>query len=110
MDDESLKITLTEKLNLIADLRLRYKEAEIKFKSETAELTEMLENLENDVNKEVLSLGSSVKTDYITAVYNKGKETWDKKLLSGYAETHPEILAARKIGEPSVSFHIRTGV
>lgn len=110
MTEESLEISLTEKLNLIADMRLRYREAENKFKRDNAELKEALDTLEAEVKSQVLALGESVKTDYITAIYNKGKETWDSKLLSGYAVAHPEILKARKIGEPTVSFRVTNGV
>ena len=51
----------------------------------------------------VIEQGATVKGDYLMAVYSKPRVTWDSKLLDGYAVAHPEINAARKIGEPSVS-------
>ena len=51
----------------------------------------------------VIALGASVKGEHLHAVYTKGRETWDGKLLSGYAIAHPDVLACRNIGAPSVS-------
>ena len=60
--------------------------------------------LEEDIKDAVLALGESVKSDRMQAVWNKARETWDSKKLDGYAAAHPEILAFKKVGEPSVSF------
>ena len=54
----------------------------------------------------VFTIGATVKANGLMAVYNKGRVSWDSKLLDGYAVAHPEILAARKEGDPSVT--IRT--
>jgi hypothetical protein len=51
----------------------------------------------------VVALGASVKGERLHAVYTKGRETWDGKLLSGYAIAHSDVLACRNIGAPSVS-------
>ena len=51
----------------------------------------------------VIEQGASVKGAYLQAVYAKGRVSWDSKSLDGYAMAHPEILSARKVGEPSVS-------
>ena len=104
---ESLEITLEEKMNLLADLKLRFIEEENKFKSETADLRESMLSLEEEIKKEVISLGKTVRAEYITATYNKGKETWNGKLLDGYAVAHPEILKLKRIGEPTISFRLR---
>ncbi len=37
------------------------------------------------------------------AIYSKGRMSWDGKRLDGYATAHPEILAFRSEGQPSVS-------
>ena len=60
--------------------------------------------LEEDIKDAVLALGESVKSDRMQAVWNKARETWDSKNLDGYAAARPEILAFKKVGEPSVSF------
>ena len=41
---------------------------------------------------------------YPTVFLCEDKTSWDGKLLEGYAVAHPEILAARKVGKPTVSF------
>ena len=62
--------------------------------------------VENQVKQLALIYGKSVvgngESDY-DAIYNKGRENYDAKLLDGYAVAHPEILAMKKIGEPYVS-------
>ena len=107
MTEESLEITLEEKLNLIADLKLRYNAEKNRFDRETADLQEALKSLEDEVKFEVYRIGESVNTDYITAVYSKGRETWDTKRLEKYAKSHPEILQMKKVGEPSISFRLK---
>jgi hypothetical protein len=37
------------------------------------------------------------------AVWNKGRESWDGKKLSGMMALIPQLEQARKIGEPTVS-------
>lgn len=104
--DSELEISLEEKMNLLADTRFRYDEMKRKFEKETADLSDAIKNLEEQIKTEVLSIGKTVKTDSITAVYSKGKIGWDSNLLNGFALAHPEILAARTIGKPSVSFKL----
>lgn len=70
----------------------------------TLELQETaLATLEAEIKAEVLTIGESVKSDHMTAVYNKGRVTWDSKGLEGYAVAHPEIVAFRKEGDPTIS-------
>lgn len=58
---------------------------------------------ENNARAAVVALGASVKGEHLHAVYSKGRATWDGKLLEGYAVAHPEVLACRNVGEPTVS-------
>ena len=106
MPTEELEITVLEKLNLLADMKLMYTEKENAFKADTADLSTSIKELEEEIKKEVLSRGETIKAEHISAIWNKGKETWDGKLLAGYALAHPDILAARKVGEPTVSFRM----
>ena len=64
----------------------------------------LVTELEDGLKADVLKIGETVKGTYLQAVYTKPRVTWDGKLLEGYAVAHPEILAAQKIGSPSVSF------
>lgn len=70
------------------------------------DLNETIARLESEVRQDVLFVGVTVKSGSLMAVWNKGRVSWDSKLLDGYAVAHPEILAARKEGDPSVT--IRT--
>lgn len=69
-------------------------------------INETITRLEAEVKAAVLSKGSTVKGAY-TAIYNKGRVSWDTKALEGYAAAHPEIEKFKKTGDPSVS--IRRG-
>lgn len=62
-----------------------------------------IDTLTEAIKQAVIAEGATVKGAYLQAVYTKGRETWDGKSLTGYAAAHPEVLAFRKIGEPSVS-------
>lgn len=69
---------------------------------------ERTRDLEEEIRQDVLAYGQSVKGLEIQAVYNRGRVTWDSKRLDAYAERHPEIIAFRKEGEPSVALrHIK---
>ena len=76
------------------------------FERENADLIADIEKIEAEIKTVVLEKGETVKTDRISAIWNKGKETWDGKILTGYAVAHPEILAAKKVGKPTVSFRM----
>jgi len=99
-------MTIEEKLEMLAGLKTAYAEAKADFEENTAEAREMIQDLEAEITADVLEKGETVKTDHISAIWNKGKVTWDGKLLEGYALAHPDINAARKIGSPTVSFRL----
>lgn len=61
------------------------------------------ERLEAELKAAVIKSGESVKSEWLHAIYQKPRETWDGKSLSGYSAAHPEILAFRKIGDPTVT-------
>lgn len=119
----------TEKLNRLSDLqaqadviRLRFQElrdgimtpeikaalAEVDAEEATAieAVSAGIANLTDEIKQEVVAGGSSVKGNFLQAVWTKGRVSWDTKALDGYAAGHPEIVQFRKEGEPSVS--IRT--
>ncbi len=57
--------------------------------------------LEAEIKQEVISGGATVKGQHFMAVWNKGRVTWDAKLLEGFTLAHPELEKARKVGEPT---------
>ena len=58
---------------------------------------------ETSLTKKVKSLNvqheSSVKGEDLSAIFNKGRVTWDSKGLEGFMVAHPEIEAFRKVGK-----------
>lgn len=65
-------------------------------------ISEASRAVESDIKIAVLSSGATVKGAY-TAVFNRGRVTWDTKALDGYAAAHPEIESFREVVPPSVS-------
>lgn len=70
-----------------------------------ADTQDRITALEVEIRAEVLKDQKTMKGDKSKwqAIYMKGRETWDGKLLSGYAAAHPEINQFKKVGEPSVT-------
>lgn len=60
--------------------------------------------IKSGIEQEVLKLGATVKGNHYMAVYVSGKTSWNGKALEGFAMAHPEILQAKKVGEPTVTF------
>lgn len=60
------------------------------------------------VKAEVVERGESVTGNPLSAIYVKGKTSWDGKGLTGYAVAHPEINAFKKVGNPSCSIKAST--
>lgn len=60
-------------------------------------------DLQAEIKVDILNLGESVKGDYISALFVKGRSSWDGKRLDGYAIAYPEVLQFKKVGEPSVT-------
>lgn len=71
--------------------------------AEISKLAEQRERFEERVKDWAKLMQSSVKGEYLQAVYSKGRATWDSKALDGYAVTHEEILQFKKTGAPSVA-------
>lgn len=84
--------------------------AEFQSKYEALENDEMFvsrkaeyDALADEVKKEVVAAGQTIKGSCLMAVYAKGRVSWDTKGLDGYVVAHPEVETFRKVGEPSVS-------
>lgn len=76
-------------------------EAEFSGKLEAANAKQA--ELEQAIRDAVVNHGQTVRGEYLTAVYMKGRVSWDTKALDGYSAAHPEIAQFRKEGAPSVS-------
>ena len=93
---------------LTPEIKQKMADIEAEFAGKIETVSERITTQEQDVKQEVILHGSSVKGEFLQAVYVKGREgSWDSGKLKGIAMAHPEILAAKKPdGEPSVQ--IRT--
>lgn len=97
---------LTEKLEALATKKYILERKKADFDEMNKGLVDEIATIETEIKEAVLTKGETVRTDRIQAIYNKGKTTWDGGLLEGYAVAHPEILAAKKTGKPTVSFKL----
>lgn len=86
-----------------AEIKARISEIEAEFAGKTEGVSENIAALEAEIKKAVTQNGASVKGNFLHAVFAKGRVSWDTKSLEGYAAAHPELLAFRKEGDPSVS-------
>lgn len=86
-----------------AEIQAQLDEIDAEQKTAADALSAGTSQLENEIKACILSIGATVKAGGLMAVWNKGRVSWDSKLLEGYAVAHPEILAARKEGDPSVT-------
>ncbi len=76
-------------------------DAEYAGKSEAVDAN--ITRLENEIRDDVKSHGSTVKGQYLMAVYSKGRVSWDSKKLDGMMIILPQLAEARKESEPSVA-------
>jgi hypothetical protein len=74
------------------------------YSAAVAPLTAEASTLQEEITAEVIGQGQTVKSDRLMAVFSKARVSWDGAKLDGFALAHPEILAAKTIGKPSVSF------
>ncbi len=100
--EEELIATLTPKIpdeikNQINDVHAEFATQRSGAETNAAELKE-------EIKAAIIEQGVSHKGAHIHAVYVKGRVSWDTKGVEGYALAHPELMAYRKEGEPSVTF------
>ena len=93
---------------VLEQVRAQLEAVDAEFCDRLREADEEVGRLEREVRETVRELGTSVKHDEIHAIYMRGRVTWDNRGLSRYAETHPELLDFRRIGNPSVSIRYKS--
>ena len=98
--DEIDKILTPEVKNALAEIELEFGD-----KAEGA--SDNISALEKEIKAAVINHGATVKSEFLMAVYNKGRVSWDSKGLAGFAVAHPEIEAFKKTGNPSVTLRTR---
>jgi len=88
---------------LTPEILARVDEIRAKYKDTKEAVSFELGVLEQEIKKSVLEMKETIKSKNVMAVWNKGRVSWDSKLLEGMAKLEPKLLAARKEGEPTVS-------
>jgi hypothetical protein len=91
---DAIELEASNKLNSI--------DAEYEGRSEAVD--QNIVELTSEIKQDVIAGGESVKTNGLMALYVKGRVTWDTRAVEGFAMAHPELMAYRKEGEPSVTF------
>ncbi len=85
------------------EVKARLAEIEAEFGQKTEAANANIEALEAAIKADTLALGETVRGAAFQAVWNKGRQSWDSKGLTAYAEANPEVLQFRKEGEPTVT-------
>lgn len=85
------------------EIKALVKAVEAEFADRTRVMNVDIAVLEDQIKRAVITHGATVKGAALSAVYAKGRVSWDNKALEGYAVAHPELLAFRSEGAPSVS-------
>jgi hypothetical protein len=70
---------------------------------------DILEALKTQIHALMLEHGETVQSQHKTAKWCKPRVSWNDDGLCGIAMFHPEILALRREGEPSVAIVQRKG-
>jgi hypothetical protein len=88
---------------LTPEIKQKLAEIDLEFSGKSEVATDKASVLEAEIKELVKSAGETVKSKYFMAVYMKGRVSWNSDVLERISIDHPEILFARKEGEPSVS-------
>src|SRR5215475_14386531 len=78
------------------------------FRDRETELTREIAATEAAVRDAVLTTGASAVGTHLQASIMAPRITWDTKGMAAYSALHPDVLAYRKVGEPSVQIRARS--
>lgn len=87
---------------LTPELKQKVNEIDIEFSGKAQGAQANIAELTEQIKADVLASAKSVKTEHLQAVFAKGRVSWDTRGVEGFALAHPELMAYRKEGEPSV--------
>lgn len=88
---------------LTDELKQKLADIDIEFDGKLSVMNDAIAELEAEIKQDVIHIGKTVPGKFLMAVWNKARVTWDNKGLEGFMVAHPEIVAFRKEGEPSVT-------
>ena len=100
-----LRLRMDEELEALIPEAQRQKAKAIRaqFKNATAMTEDEITRLRGAIKEDVLGLGYTVRGERLQASWGRGRVSWDTRKLNRYAQSHPEIEALRKVGNPNVS-------
>lgn len=67
---------------------------------------QQISELSEKIRAMVLEIGRTVQSQNMSAVFYRGRVSWDDKMLEGLSLAFPQLKEARRVGNPSVT--IRT--
>lgn len=88
---------------LTPEIKTKLAEIDAEFEPMKEAMTDQIADLENKVRMAASYYGKTVKGQYLTAVWSKGRTSWDDKKLEGLMILLPQLSECRKIGSPSIS-------
>lgn len=106
LEEQELVATLAHKTDIelaLAPVRDKLKQIDDFYAPSSNTRNETMANLRKQIVDATLLLECTVKSERLSAVWSKGRTSWDDRALQGYAKAHPELLEFRKQGAASVS-------
>lgn len=85
------------------EIKARIEEIEAEFSGRLEAVNANIEGLECDIKQDAVEEGATVQGQFLQAVWNRGRTSWDNVGLERYARMHPEILSYRKLGSPFIA-------
>jgi len=102
---DALRLQKQELLDTVMppEIKQAVEDVNVEFADKESAVRENMATLEDEVKQAVIEQGESVKGDFLHAVYNKGRVSWDSKKLEGLMIAFPKVGEARKQGNPYVA-------
>jgi hypothetical protein len=86
------------------EVKRQLDDLKLEFDGKRSACDENIAELRELITLAVKAGGATVKGTRLSAVFVKGRVTWDTKGVDGFALAYPALLAYRKEGEPTVQF------
>lgn len=84
-------------------LALRKRDIEAEFAGKLNDVDDNIKALEAEIKAATKAEGKTVKGKFISAIYVRGRISWDNDGLNAYADQNPGVVKYRTIGEPSIT-------
>jgi uncharacterized protein YifE (UPF0438 family) len=94
---------------VLATVRTQLDAVDAAFAEQIQSATDASAAAEKAVREFVLKIHRSLTLAGIRASFRSGTVTWDREKLTAYAKLHPEVMAFRKTGHPSVALQFGDG-